>query len=167
MLLLAASISLLALKAYGQRGLVQTFFPASIPLAVRTPYLSTWHNATSGQHPLTSSSPVFWTQQVRSRYPIHISHRILKHDLGDYGVDWQHQGGQHLLFLARSRCTSEQPEGYNTAYECAGHTNSIYICDDGGSDECHCHISVPYRGESICPSCVQIFTDHTRSLRIW
>ena len=52
--------------AYGQRGTVQTLFPASIPLAVRTPYLSTWQNATDGQPPLSSSWPVFWTQQVRS-----------------------------------------------------------------------------------------------------
>ena len=69
MLLVGFSISLLALKAYGQRGIVQTFFPASIPLAVRSPYLSTWHNATSGQPPLSSSSPVFVNQAVRSHYP--------------------------------------------------------------------------------------------------
>ena len=66
MLLYTFSVILnVVLLAYGQRSTVQTFFPASIPLAVRTPYLSTWHNAADGQPPLSVSSPVFWTQKVR------------------------------------------------------------------------------------------------------
>ena len=67
MLLYVLSVVLIAAPlVYGQRGTTQTFFPASIPLAVRTPYLSTWQNATDGQPPLSSSWPVFWTQRVRS-----------------------------------------------------------------------------------------------------
>ena len=167
MILLAASVCLLALKAYGQGGLTQSFFPASIPLAVRTPYLSTWHNATSGQLPLSSSSPVFWTQQVCSHYTDFPSCPLLKHDLGDYGVDWQHQGGQHLLFLARSWCPAKRPERHDTGHERADYSNSIHIRDGGRPDECYCYISVPYRGELIyrfCPpsiylSCASLWID--------
>ncbi|KAI0358681.1 hypothetical protein OH77DRAFT_1421109 [Trametes cingulata] len=38
----------------------QTFFPASIPLAIRSPYMSIWYNATAGADPLSQSWPLFW-----------------------------------------------------------------------------------------------------------
>ncbi|KAL1944830.1 hypothetical protein VTO73DRAFT_2450 [Trametes versicolor] len=40
----------------------QMFFPASIPLANRSPYLSAWYTSTNGSQPLTQSWPVFWDQ---------------------------------------------------------------------------------------------------------
>ncbi|KAI0762087.1 hypothetical protein BD413DRAFT_643854 [Trametes elegans] len=42
---------------------VQTFFPASIPLSVRSPYLSAWQNSTNISAPLPLSWPNFWMPQ--------------------------------------------------------------------------------------------------------
>ena len=74
----------------GQRGTAQTFFPASIPLAVRTPYLSTWQNATDGQPPLSSSWPVFWTQNVRRAMFFFHWNSGAEMFLGGHGMDWEH-----------------------------------------------------------------------------
>ncbi|KAI0829800.1 DUF1793-domain-containing protein [Trametes gibbosa] len=43
---------------------VQTFFPASIPLANRSPYLSAWHSSTNTSGPLSHSWPSFWDQNA-------------------------------------------------------------------------------------------------------
>ncbi|OBZ70559.1 hypothetical protein A0H81_09078 [Grifola frondosa] len=42
-------------------GSPQTFFPANIPLAIRSPYFSAWHVSTNGSSQLTQSWPTFWT----------------------------------------------------------------------------------------------------------
>ncbi|KAL1946009.1 hypothetical protein VTO73DRAFT_2011 [Trametes versicolor] len=39
------------------------FSPASIPLAVRSPYMSVWYNNTNGSLPLSESLPIFWGLQ--------------------------------------------------------------------------------------------------------
>ncbi|KAI0746013.1 hypothetical protein C8Q76DRAFT_606683 [Earliella scabrosa] len=44
------------------QGPVQTFFPASIPLANRSPYLSIWMPSTSSSGPISNSWPYFWGQ---------------------------------------------------------------------------------------------------------
>lgn len=44
---------------------VQTFFPGSIPLANRSPYLSAWHPSANGSGEVSSSWPTFWDQKVR------------------------------------------------------------------------------------------------------
>ncbi|KAI0633571.1 DUF1793-domain-containing protein [Trametes polyzona] len=41
---------------------VQTFFPASIPLANKGPYLSAWYSTPNGSQPLSHSWPLFWDQ---------------------------------------------------------------------------------------------------------
>ncbi|KAI0759822.1 DUF1793-domain-containing protein [Trametes elegans] len=40
----------------------QTFFPASIPLSIRSPYMSVWHPSTNGSQPLSHQWPTFWGQ---------------------------------------------------------------------------------------------------------
>ncbi|KAI0370619.1 DUF1793-domain-containing protein [Pilatotrama ljubarskyi] len=42
---------------------VQTFFPASIPLSVRSPFMSVWQSSTNGSQPLSHSWPVFGEQR--------------------------------------------------------------------------------------------------------
>ncbi|EIW62884.1 DUF1793-domain-containing protein [Trametes versicolor FP-101664 SS1] len=42
---------------------VQTFFPGSIPLANRSPYLSAWHPSKNGSGEVSSSWPTFWDQK--------------------------------------------------------------------------------------------------------
>ena len=42
----------------------QVFFPAIIPLAVSSPYLSVWMVSTNGSVPLPQSVPNFWTLSV-------------------------------------------------------------------------------------------------------
>ncbi|TFK86748.1 hypothetical protein K466DRAFT_492211 [Polyporus arcularius HHB13444] len=49
-------LTVLVLLADCQR----SFFPSSIPLAVRSPYLSVWYNSAAGTQPLSSSWPLFW-----------------------------------------------------------------------------------------------------------
>ncbi|KAH9926279.1 uncharacterized protein BXZ73DRAFT_49533 [Epithele typhae] len=39
-----------------------SFSPASIPLAVRSPYLNMWHAAANGSQPLNNAWPTFWSQ---------------------------------------------------------------------------------------------------------
>ncbi|KAH9858969.1 hypothetical protein C2E23DRAFT_717283 [Lenzites betulinus] len=39
------------------------FAPASIPLAVRSPYMSVWYNNANGSVPLSQSLPLYWGQQ--------------------------------------------------------------------------------------------------------
>ena len=60
---------LLAVLAQGQVP-AQTFFPASIPLAVRSPYLSAWQVTTNISEPLPLSVPTFWDQNVRLCMPL-------------------------------------------------------------------------------------------------
>ena len=48
------------------QGPIQTLFPAAIPLAIRSPYLSAWQNTTIGSSPLGSAWPLFWTESVRT-----------------------------------------------------------------------------------------------------
>ncbi|KAI8993903.1 DUF1793-domain-containing protein [Trametes punicea] len=42
---------------------VQTIFPASIPLSIRSPFMSVWHLSTNGSASLSNSWPLFWGQQ--------------------------------------------------------------------------------------------------------
>ncbi|TBU41779.1 hypothetical protein BD309DRAFT_964560 [Dichomitus squalens] len=44
------------------QGPVQTLFPASIPLAVKHPYMSVWYASSNTSLPLSNSWPVFWGQ---------------------------------------------------------------------------------------------------------
>ena len=46
------------------QGPVQTLFPAAIPLAVKTPYLSTWYESVNNSGPLSINWPQFWTMMV-------------------------------------------------------------------------------------------------------
>lgn len=46
------------------QAIATSFTPASIPLAVRSPYMSAWYNNTNGSLPLSQSLPVFWGIQV-------------------------------------------------------------------------------------------------------
>ena len=48
----------------------QTFYPASIPLSVRSPYLNIWLNSTAGAPTIGNSWPRLWLEQVRSLYAI-------------------------------------------------------------------------------------------------
>ncbi len=43
-----------------RRSTAASFTPASIPLAVRSPYMSVWYNNTNGSLPLSESLPIFW-----------------------------------------------------------------------------------------------------------
>ena len=53
--------SSLLLSTYG----AQTFWPAAVPFAVRTPYLNTWQNAFTA-HTSTNNWPFFWNNGVSS-----------------------------------------------------------------------------------------------------
>ena len=68
--LLALSTYLTILLAYAQPGPVQTFFPASIPLAIRSPYLNTWQLSTNSSPSLAASWSVFWGQDVRALFSV-------------------------------------------------------------------------------------------------
>lgn len=46
------------------QGSVQTIFPASIPLAVKTPYMSVWYKSVNGSAPLSNSWPLIWNLTV-------------------------------------------------------------------------------------------------------
>ncbi|KAJ8483513.1 hypothetical protein ONZ51_g4651 [Trametes cubensis] len=41
----------------------QVFFPAAIPLSIRSPYMSVWQKSMNGGTPLSSSWPLFWGLQ--------------------------------------------------------------------------------------------------------
>ncbi|TFK80596.1 hypothetical protein K466DRAFT_636552 [Polyporus arcularius HHB13444] len=53
-------LTVLVLLADCQR----SFFPSSIPLAVRSPYLNVWYNSAAGTQPLPNSCPLFWRGSV-------------------------------------------------------------------------------------------------------
>ncbi|PIL35870.1 hypothetical protein GSI_01530 [Ganoderma sinense ZZ0214-1] len=42
------------------QGPVQTLFPAAVPLAVKTPYMSVWYKSVANSAPLSNNSPQFW-----------------------------------------------------------------------------------------------------------
>ncbi|RPD57640.1 DUF1793-domain-containing protein [Lentinus tigrinus ALCF2SS1-6] len=44
-------------------GSVRTFFPASVPLSIRSPYHSVWYTSTNTSGPISGSWPRFWGQQ--------------------------------------------------------------------------------------------------------
>ena len=46
------------------QGSAQTFFPAAIPLAVKTPYLNTWYDSFTGSNASSNAWPQFWTLAV-------------------------------------------------------------------------------------------------------
>ena len=60
--------SLLLLSVFSSfvraQGPVQTLFPASMPLAVKHPYMSVWYKSVNNAAPLSDSWPYFWGQQV-------------------------------------------------------------------------------------------------------
>ena len=62
MQLFAVALTLLWLPVVPAQ--IRTFFPASIPLAVRSPWMSAWQVATNTSKPLPSSWPSFWNQMV-------------------------------------------------------------------------------------------------------
>ena len=53
-------LSLLALTLSSLTNAQQTFFPAAMPLAVRSPHFSVWYDAHTGVRPLSDSWPLFW-----------------------------------------------------------------------------------------------------------
>ena len=42
------------------QGAIQTLFPAAIPLAVKSPYMSVWYQSLNTSGPLSNSWPLFW-----------------------------------------------------------------------------------------------------------
>ncbi|KAI0645913.1 DUF1793-domain-containing protein [Trametes meyenii] len=40
----------------------QSIFPASMPLAIRSPFMSVWYSSTNGSNPISNSWPLFWGQ---------------------------------------------------------------------------------------------------------
>ena len=46
------------------QGPIRTLYPTAFPLAVKTPYLSTWYEAFVGSNPLSNVWPQFWTLAV-------------------------------------------------------------------------------------------------------
>ncbi|KAI1795667.1 hypothetical protein LXA43DRAFT_731775 [Ganoderma leucocontextum] len=46
------------------QGPVQTLFPAAVPLAVKTSYMSVWYQSLNTSAPLSNSWPVFWSLSV-------------------------------------------------------------------------------------------------------
>ncbi|KAH9892777.1 DUF1793-domain-containing protein [Cubamyces lactineus] len=42
---------------------VQTFFPAAVPLSIRSPYMSIWQQCVNGSPPLSHAWPLFWGLQ--------------------------------------------------------------------------------------------------------
>ena len=69
--LLAAGASLLA-PVLGASWTATPFNPAAVPLAVRTPYLSTWLPQGAGTA-LNDAWPTFWTGSVSTRITIVLS----------------------------------------------------------------------------------------------
>ncbi|RPD54725.1 hypothetical protein L226DRAFT_560384 [Lentinus tigrinus ALCF2SS1-7] len=57
-------IFLLALLLCAVADAQQSFFPASIPLAVRSPHFSVWYDSHLGAAPLSSSWPNFWSGAI-------------------------------------------------------------------------------------------------------
>ncbi|KAI0705087.1 hypothetical protein C8T65DRAFT_240266 [Cerioporus squamosus] len=54
------AFSILSAVADAQR----SFFPAAIPLAVRSPHFSVWYQSTAGAQPLSGSWPLFWNGPI-------------------------------------------------------------------------------------------------------
>ena len=46
------------------QGSAQTFFPAAIPLSVKSPYLNTWLSSPNASNPISNAWPLFWNLQV-------------------------------------------------------------------------------------------------------
>lgn len=46
------------------QGAGQAFFPASIPLSVRNPYLNAWLASSTTDTPVTGALPLFWNLQA-------------------------------------------------------------------------------------------------------
>ncbi|KAI0829799.1 hypothetical protein BC628DRAFT_1314099 [Trametes gibbosa] len=61
--LLAATLTCILPKIILSQPSAQTFFPASIPLAIRSPYNSLWYDSQAGASPMSNSWPLFWGRQ--------------------------------------------------------------------------------------------------------
>ena len=90
-------LSLLALTLSAITSAQQTFFPAAIPLAVRSPHFSVWYDAHAGAQPLSSSWPSFWSgvSLISSVVPVKWATSI---PLGYHWLGWTDTGGRcHVL----------------------------------------------------------------------
>ena len=142
--------SLLLLSVFSSfvraQGPVQTLFPASMPLAVKHPYMSVWYKSVNNAAPLSDSWPYFWGQQVS--IPVNIL-RSLQLAIADgavgYGLGRQDQSGRDDLQVARERLESWHPREY---HEHPVYAHKNHLRHDGRSNERHCHFPYSDRSES-------------------
>ena len=130
------------------QGAAQTFFPASIPLAVRSPYLSAWLNSTNDSVPPTQAVPNFWTLSVspsESRAARSHTHTLQP---GELGVEEQDSSRQRDVCLAmRKRAIPELPQ-LRKCHQCPNHPYTIHLQHGCWSYEHYYHVSIPGRGKS-------------------
>ena len=126
------------------QGPVQTFFPASIPLAIRSPYLSIWMPSTSNSGPISNSWPYFWGQAVRSHLcavrNMHWSSRVAVH----HRLGRKDQGGRADIRLDGERRVAERA---GKCYERPGYPHTIHLRNAGRPNEHHHYLSFSHRGE--------------------
>lgn len=114
-------VATLLLSVVGLSAAASTFSPArppSIPLAVRSPYMSTWQNAGSdggnGGY-LAGQWPTFWMWVLFGHF--HCRQVLISTLQGsNYGLDGYHSRWQHRLHLARS-----------AFWTCFGQSNCLFI----------------------------------------
>lgn len=133
------SLSVFATLVWAQ-GPVQSFFPASIPLSVRSPYISVWDISTKGSNSIANSWPHFWGQQVRSPFLYPVQHRL---ELGlvcvvHHGLGRQDQGRWADVRLDGARRSWERPSEHN---ECPNHPDTIHLRYAGRPNERYSHLS--------------------------
>ena len=81
----------------------QVFFPAAIPLSIRSPYMSVWQQSMNGGTPLSSSWPMFWGLQVCVLVcpsELHVLRSDYRHTV-NHGLGGKDQGGRSNIFLVR------------------------------------------------------------------
>ena len=129
------------------QGAAQTFFPASIPLAVRSPYLSAWLNSTNDSVPPTQAVPNFWTLSVspsESRADRSHTHTLQP---GELGVEEQDSSRQRDICLAmRKRAIPELPQ-LRKCHQCPSYTYTNYIQHGRWSHERYAHVPISCRGK--------------------
>ena len=124
-----------------------SFSPASIPLAVRSPYLSTWLINTNGSQPISEAWAMPWDQPV-CLFPcricvISVENSLLWNVGTSRGMEREDKDRRFDVHLDGTRPRLSQCQ----RHEHSTHSHAIYLHDADRRNEPYSHLLVPYRGK--------------------
>lgn len=126
------------------------FSPATLPLAVRSPYLSAWESSlTTDQAPL-NQWPVTWPASVSLLFgnPAKVAYSSVFALATSFGVVWCCQSGRCCLPLAGQRQSTECLSYCGEHNGCQCHTHPYDFHYSLRSDGPQCYVSQSNRSES-------------------